>query len=191
MCVCSTGGGGSLDVAASARANVRIRKPVATPVGFGRRGQGKMTLATAAAVLYLLCFLQGSSSQQHTPQRQQRQQRHDGGGHQFSSTARAAWATPRLVKSGWLSGTRRGSVRQQQACRTRLPRAAVGRQRTALSMKARGKRGRAAGGAGGGATATAVGRGGGGGRGAKQKKKNKALYIQIEDLESDSWRCDE
>eukprot|EP00903_Cladosiphon_okamuranus_P017534 g16149.t1 len=48
-------------------------------------------------------------------------------------------------------------------------------------MKARGKKGKAAGG--GGATATV----GGGGRVMKKGKKS-ALYIQIEDLESDSWR---
>lgn len=46
-------------------------------------------------------------------------------------------------------------------------------------MKARGKKGKAGGAA---AVATA-GRGG-----AKQGKKRGALYIQIEDLDSDSWR---
>ncbi|CAM9582241.1 unnamed protein product, partial [Scytosiphon promiscuus] len=49
-------------------------------------------------------------------------------------------------------------------------------------MKARGKKGKAAGGA---AVATA-GRGG-----TKQGKKKGALYIQIEDLDSDSWRLTE
>eukprot|EP00752_Nemacystus_decipiens_P011815 g10484.t1 len=52
-------------------------------------------------------------------------------------------------------------------------------------MKARGKKGRANGAAGGGgATATLGGRGGGN----KKGKNKRALYIQVEDLASDSWR---
>ncbi len=174
--MCASGGGEGW--AFSTCVTMRRRLPLPAPPGLGRHGQG-MTLVAVA--LLSVCFIQGSSSGQHGPPQRRC-------GHHCSSPARAAWAAPRLVQVGWLPRVRRGSVHQQGCCAW-LPRA-VRPRRAVLSMKARGKRGRS--GAGGGATATAGGRGGGGGGGGtkqqKKKKSSKALYIQIEDLESDSWR---
>ncbi|CAM9117627.1 unnamed protein product [Ectocarpus fasciculatus] len=110
-----------------------------------------------------------------------------GGGRRYGH-AIPCWATPLGGRIGWLPRMRTQKdctcslTTRGMAAERRAPRVAP--VRSLLTMKARGKKGRAGGGrrgGNGGATAAAAGRGG-----TKQKKA--ALYIQIEDLESDSWR---
>lgn len=109
-----------------------------------------------------------------------------GGGRRYGHAV-ACWATPVGGRIGWFPRMRTEkvcacSLTTRGMTADRASRAAP--VRSLLTMKARSKKGRGGGGrqgGKGGATATAAGRGG-----TKQKKA--ALYIQIEDLESDSWR---
>ncbi|CAM9535960.1 unnamed protein product, partial [Ectocarpus sp. 12 AP-2014] len=109
-----------------------------------------------------------------------------GGGRRYGHAV-ACWATPVGGRIGWFP-----RMRTEKVCACSLTTRGMTAERASraapvrslLTMKARSKKGQGGGGrqgGKGGATATAAGR-----AGTKQKKA--ALYIQIEDLESDSWR---
>lgn len=158
------------------------------------RGHEKAALAVA---LCLLCVTGAAPlsahdhhhGNHHHHNHRHHHRRHEREGLSTSSTPAsptpAAWVTQTMGQVGWLSRvSQTAGVNKGCACSARKRACPAGGG--VLSMKARRKNARSAGGVAGagGATATAVGRGGG----AKKGKKTKALYIQIEDLESDSWR---
>lgn len=129
------------------------------------------------------------SSNSSSGLRRRRGTRPSCGGGRCYGHAVACWATPSGGRIGWLPRMRTDkdcacslTIGGMPAAERASSRAAP--VRSLLTMKARGKRGRAGGGrpgGKGGATATAAGRG-------STKQKKAALYIQIEDLERDSWR---
>lgn len=159
---------------------------MAAPVSL--RGHEKGALAV---MLLLLCLLitatsshQLSTHGHHDYRNHHRERRSLSSSRMTGGSITTAWAT-QVGKVGWLPGMRQTArVNNKDYTCSATTKARPG-GRAPLSMKARGKKGRAAGAAGvGGATATVGGRGGG----TKKGKKKRALYIQIEDLESDSWR---
>lgn len=166
--------------------HISAERMVAT---MGHRGHEKGVLGA------LLCLLLATATHQHSNNHADYRRRHhyphrhhERSGLSPSNLAGAgntvAWAA-QVGQVGWLPRMRQTARVDKQDCACSAARARPPGGRALLSMKARGKKGRAAGAASvGGATATAGSRG----SGTKKGKKKRALYIQIEDLESDSWR---